>query len=234
MISNITYKVLIVEDDKISSELLKQYCLKTGYLEVVSIIEDGIKAIQFLTSNQIDILFLDVNLPNLTGLEILKSLLTLPQVILCTSDINYGPEAFELNAIDYIVKPIEYTRFLKSVNKACENLNNKPNFAIEHENLFIKSNGKLINLSFGDILYIEALSDYATFCTKEKKYIVHSTMKDLEKKLPNTKFLRVHRSFIVNVDKIETIEDSCIIINKTPITIGMTYKDVLSQRLNVL
>lgn len=228
------YKVLIVEDDKISGELLKQYCLKTGFLDVVTVIEDGMEAVQFLSQNSMDILFLDVNLPNLSGLEIMKSLNTLPQIILCTSDINYGPQAFEYNAVDYIVKPTEYPRFLKAVNKAVENLNEKSIITIEHGNLFIKSNGRLINLNFDDILYIEALSDYVTFCTKEKKYIVHSTMKDLETKLPNAKFLRVHRSFIVNIDKIELIEDSCIIINKTNITIGLTYKDVLIQRLNVL
>ncbi|TAF74554.1 MAG: DNA-binding response regulator [Bacteroidetes bacterium] len=228
------YKVLIVEDDKISGELLKQYCFKTGFLEVVTVIEDGMEAVQFLSENSIDILFLDVNLPNLSGLEIMKSLNTLPQIILCTSDINYGPQAFEYNAVDYIVKPTEYPRFLKAVNKAVENLNEKSTITIEHGNLFIKSNGRLVNLNFDDILYIEALSDYVTFCTKEKKYIVHSTMKDLETKLPSAKFIRVHRSFIVNIDKIELIEDSCIIINKTTITIGLTYKDILIQRLNVL
>lgn len=228
------YKVLIVEDDKISGELLKQYCFKTGFLEVVMVIEDGMEAVQFLSENSIDILFLDVNLPNLSGLEIMKSLNTLPQIILCTSDINYGPQAFEYNAVDYIVKPTEYPRFLKAVNKAVENLNEKSTITVEHGNLFIKSNGRLVNLNFDDILYVEALSDYVTFCTKEKKFIVHSTMKDLETKLPNTKFIRVHRSFIVNIDKIELIEDSCIIINKTTITIGLTYKDILIQRLNVL
>lgn len=228
------YKVLIVEDEVISAELLKQFCLKTGFLDVVAVIGDGMEAVQFLGKNTVDILFLDVNLPNLNGVDIMKSFAILPQIILCTSDTNYGPEAFEFNVADYLVKPAEYTRFLRAVNKSIENLADKQDFTVNLGKIFIKSNGRLINLGFDEILYVEALSDYVTFCTKEKKYIVHSTMKDLETKLPSAKFLRVHRSFIVNIDKIEVIEDACITINKTSITIGMTYKDVLIQRLNLL
>ncbi len=228
------FKVLIVEDDIITAELIKQFALKSPELEVVKVIHDGIEAVEYLNRNLVDILFLDVNLPNINGLEILESITASPQIILCTSDINYGPQAFENNATDYIVKPLEYVRFLKSVNKALQNLNEKPFITVEHDNIFIKTNGRLVNLSFNDILYVEALSDYVNFCTKEKKYIVHSTMKDLELKLPISKFVRVHRSFIVNLNKIEIIEDSSITINKNYISIGSTYKDAINQRLNLL
>ncbi len=228
------YKVIIVEDEAISAELIKQYVLKTDFLETVAMFNNGQDAAKYLSTNEVDIALLDVNLPGMSGVEILKSLTTLPQTIFITADINQGPLAYDYDVVDYLLKPTEYTRFLKAINKAIDRIGEKTSVTYDQENIFIKSNNRLVNLQFNDILYIEALSDYVTFCTKEKKYIVHSTMKDLETKLPNNRFVRVHRSFIVNVSKIETIEDSCILINKQTIAIGVTYKDALLHKLNFL
>lgn len=228
------YKVIIVEDEVISAEIIKQYVLRTDFLETVAQFDNGEEAAKYLASNEVDIALLDVNLPGMSGVDILKSLTNLPQTILITADINHGPLAYDYDVVDYILKPAEYTRFLKAINKAVERIGEKTSVTYDQENIFIKANNRLVNLQFSDILYIEALSDYVTFCTKEKKYIVHSTMKDLETKLPNPKFVRVHRSFIVNVSKIETIEDSCILINKQTIAIGVTYKEALLDKLNFL
>ncbi|TAG55018.1 MAG: DNA-binding response regulator [Cytophagales bacterium] len=228
------FKTIIVEDDLISAELIKHFALRTDFLEVVAIFNNGEEALKYLLSNEVDIALLDVNLPGMNGVDIIKSLNIVPQIILITADINYGPQAFEFNVVDYLLKPVEYTRFFKAINKAVERIGEKETVSYEQNNIFIKANNRLVNLQYSDILYVEALSDYVTFCTKEKKYIVHSTMKDLESKLPNSKFIRVHRSFIVNLSKIETIEDSCIVINKQTIAIGVTYKDALLNKLNFL
>jgi len=227
-------KVLIVDDEVISSDLIKFYSNKTGLLDIVGTVKNGIQATQFLSENEVDLLFLDIEMPEMNGLELLRSMINPPMVILVTSRIEHGPTAYEYDVIDYLVKPVEYTRFQKSVNKALEEYKSKKEAGEGVTSIYVRSNNKSVRLAYSEILYIEALADYVVFVTLDKKHIVHSTMKALETKLPVDIFMRTHRSYFVNVSKIEAIEDNNILINKSYVPVSTSYKDSLTKKLNFL
>lgn len=227
-------KTLIVDDEVISSDLIKFYSTKTGQIEISGIVRNGLEASKFLSENTVDLIFLDIEMPEMNGLELLKSMIDPPLVILITSRIEHGPTAFEYNVTDYLVKPVEYSRFQKSVNKALEEQKIRKEYVNDNQAIYVRSNNKSIRLALDDILYIEALADYVVFVTSDKKHIVHSTMKALESKLSKDIFIRTHRSYFVNVTKIEAIEDNNILINKNYVPVSSSYKDLLAQKLNFL
>ncbi len=227
-------RTLIVDDEVISSDLIKFYSNKTGLLEIVGIVRNGIEATKFLGENEVDLIFLDIEMPEMDGLELLRTMVNSPMVILVTSRIEHGPAAFEYDVIDYLVKPVEYTRFQKSVNKAFEDHKSKKDAGEGITSIYVRSNNKSVRLSYSEILYIEALADYVVFVTAEKKHIVHSTMKALETKLPAEIFIRTHRSYFVNISKIEAIEDNNILINKSYVPVSTSYKEALTKKLNFL
>jgi len=163
-----------------------------------------------------------------------ESLENAPQVVLITSNPEYAVQAFELSITDYLVKPIKYVRFLKSVEKVRSNLTSPILDSLNKEDIYVKSDSKIVKIKLDDIQFVEALSDYVIINTAEKRYIVHSTMKSIEQKLSQNNFTRVHRSYIVNIDKIQTIEDLNIIMPKKSIPIGASYKNAFLSKLNFL
>ncbi|ANQ50358.2 response regulator transcription factor [Flammeovirga sp. MY04] len=229
-------KCLIVDDEEVSRMVVRDFVKRSEGLELAGEFDNAVSAYEALHTTAIDIIFLDIEMPQMTGIELVQSLEKLPQVILITGRRDFGAEAFEFNLTDYLIKPITYPRFLKAVEKAKHSIENGDQKLVETSSdntLFVKADNKIIKLSLCDIYFVEALSDYMLINTSDKKYIVHSTMKALEKKFPDN-FIRVHRSYIVNLEKVDTIEDMQIVMPQKEIPIGNSYKNNFLSKLNFL
>lgn len=229
-------KCMVVDDDQTSRQIVEHYVKKTNFLRLDHVCESAIDASNILMEEDVDILFLDVEMPEMSGMDLLKTIDNSIEVIMITSARDYAPEAFEAAVTDYLVKPIEYSRFLKAVTKAKENIEafQRKLKDGDQNNIYVKTDSKVVKITLNNILFIEALADYVVINTEKKKYIVHSTMKGIEKRLPDRYFARVHRSYIVNVDHIEALEDNSIVIRDKSIPIGASYKDNFMSRLNFL
>ena len=226
---------IVVDDEEFSRNVIKHFVNKTDGLTLVAECESAVDAFNVLKSTEVDIVFLDVEMPEMSGLDLMKALDDMPQIILVTSRPNYAVEAFEYSVTDFLVKPVNYPRFLKAVSKAESNIK-ATNVTVEKKTneVFVKADSKIVRLKLTDIIYIEALSDYVIINTPTRKYIIHSTMKGLEKKLPESDFIRVHRSYIVNLQKIDSIEDLNVIVPGKTIPIGASYKNNFLGKLNLL
>lgn len=228
-------KCLVVDDDELSRGIIEDLISDTSSLELVASCDDPIKAFNILKESKIDLLFLDIEMPKMDGISMLKALSPLPQVILVTSHDEYAVESYEYDVTDFVKKPISTARFLKAVEKANKRFNTDVSlFTTKGETIFIKSDSKLVQINTHKIFWIEALGNYMRVITEDGKYTILSTMKDVANKLPSDEFVRVHRSFIVRLDKIESIEDNYIVINNNQINIGKAYKEGLSGKLNLL
>lgn len=227
---------IIVDDEEMSRRAMKHLVSQIQFLNLVGSCCTASEALNFLNNNNVDLMLLDIEMPEMSGLELIRSLKNPPLTILTTSKKEYALEAFECNVVDYLVKPVLLDRFYKAITKAKENFE-KPKQTIDFsgkEYVFIKDNGTLVKINIKEILWIEALGDYITINTTGKKYTIHSTMKTIEGKLNPDKFIRVHRSSIIAIDNITSIEDNIVIIGKQLIPIGAVYKENLTKRLNLL
>ncbi|TAF32068.1 MAG: DNA-binding response regulator [Cytophagales bacterium] len=226
---------IVVDDEEFSRNVVKHYISKTEGLKFLAECESAADAFNVLKTNEVDIVFLDVEMPEMSGLDLMKALDDTPQIVMITSRPNYAVEAFEYKVTDYLVKPVNYARFLKAVSKAESNLK-ATNVTVENQKdeVFVKADNKIIKLKLSEILFVEALSDYVILNTAKRKYIIHSTMKGLEKKLPESDFIRVHRSYIINMNKIESIEDLSVTMPGKSIPIGASFKNSFMKRLNLL
>ena len=229
---------MVVDDDKMSRLVLGKFIEKTDFLTLSHDLETTKEASDILlgeSANDVDVVFLDIEMPGMTGLELVKSLQKAYNVILVTSKSEYATEAFEDAVADYLVKPVEYERFLKAANKVKENLEKEKILAEKEDHIYVKSDGKLYRLEYNNILFVEALADYVIFNTEVgRKHIVHHTMKGIEKRLPESIFSRVHRSYIINRNKINRIEDLQVFIGEKSFSIGASYKDGLMEKFNML
>jgi two-component system, LytTR family, response regulator LytT len=233
-------KVIIVDDEPMSRSFLERYCQKNGGLEVKGSFENAETALNYLHKNEVDILFLDVEMPNLSGFQLLDQLLYMPRVILTTSKTDYAFDAFQYGVADYLKKPITFNRFQEAIAKLKESVNNtavtaaaKPTDTVMDE-IFIKSDGKLTRLNFQEILYIESLGDYVKYFTATKNYVTLSTLKAVEEKMVGNKFMKVHRSYIVNLQKIKDIQDNTLVIEGKVIPISKSLKSEVMNRINVV
>ncbi|WP_462248714.1 LytR/AlgR family response regulator transcription factor [Ferruginibacter sp.] len=233
-------KVIIVDDEPMARNFLERYCEKNGNLLVSGAFEDGVTALDYLQKNEIDILFLDVEMPNVSGFQLLDQLSYMPKVILTTSKTDYAFNAFEYGVTDFLKKPITFSRFQEAITKITESLIEKrlepvlkiP--AINLEEIFIKADGKLTRLNFQEILYIESLGDYVKYFTITKNYVTLSTLKAVEEKMSSTNFMKVHRSYIVNLQKIKDIQDNSLVIEGKVIPISKSFKSEVMSRINVV
>jgi two-component system, LytTR family, response regulator len=228
---NFSLKTIIIDDDPFSAKVLEKFVGNTEFLELAGICNSSLEAARFLRSQSVDLLVLDVEMPEMSGLDLLSTLNREAMVIMVSASRDYAVEAFEQNVIDYLVKPVAYPRFLIAAQKALDKakLNTQ---AAPTDFTFVKVEQKLVKIPFGDIHYIEALGDYVHIVANNKKTIVYATMKSIENKFPSNKFIRVHRSFIVNLDKIGSVEDNNIIIGDKYVPIGATYMKGVLQMLN--
>ena len=216
---------------------LKQLVTQVPSLELIAECSDAREALDSLDSRQVDLLLLDIEMPEMTGLDLIRKLGNQrPLIIFTTAKKDYAVEAFELSVVDYLVKPITLPRLKQAVDKAGEVLeSNKEEVKVEEQGfVFVKDNGILKRISIDDILFLEAMGDYVKVHTSQKFHVVHATLKSIEEKLPSSKFIRVHRSYIVAINKIDYIQEGTISIGKTTIPVADTHKSNLNKRLNLL
>ncbi|MEJ8755482.1 response regulator transcription factor [Pontibacter sp. H259] len=230
-------RCIAVDDEPLALDILESYISKLPYLQLVKTCSSATEAMQVLQEEQVDLMFLDIEMPELTGIQFLNILKHQPLVIFTTAYPEYAMEGFNHDAVDYLLKPIPFDRFLKAVTKAQERMQqrnpkqaeqtivNHAAPAPEQEFMFVKADYKTIRVDFKDILWIEGLKDYVIIQTKDQKIITLLSMNKMMEKLPESKFLRVHRSFIVSLQKIDSIEKSRIRIGQKEIPIGEVYKD---------
>ncbi|MBK8845912.1 MAG: response regulator transcription factor [Bacteroidetes bacterium] len=226
---------IIIDDDPVSINLMKHFITSTEGLNFVEAFSNPIAGVNYIRKNAAttDLIFLDVEMPEMTGIEFLESFKELPPVILITSKEKYAVKAFEHKVIHFLVKPVEYGKFLKAVERVF-----KINEADNNQHLdyiFIKENGVLSKIMHKDIIYCEALGDYVKVHLKEKTHVVNSTMKNIEDKLKmNKQFMRVHRSYIINLNFLENFDAETSIVGGHIIPIGNKYKANLQARLNII
>jgi len=232
---------IIIDDDKFSTKIIAEFVTKTEGLELLGTYESAVDGINYLNgkdSEEVDLLFLDIEMPEMTGIDLLKTLNVLPQVIIYSSQEKYALESYEYNVTDYLLKPVTYPRFLKAINKVKEKNEKKEELSKDSSEIFIKNNSSLVRIKYEDILWIEALENYVVLNTFKDKFTIHFTMKAISDKMPTNKFVRVHRSFIVNLSKIKVIEDNSVIIKTDTgskvIPIGKSYKDKLMNDINLI
>jgi len=234
---NRVYSCILVDDDLMSLKILQSLVGKTPFLQVEGMYQNPVEAFKALSEKNVDILFLDVEMPEMTGLELLDTLSVLPQIILTTSKHNYAVDAFDYDVADFLLKPINnYSRFLKAVRKAKAKLE-KP--AIENHingtnQMFIKVDSLLVNFNLTEILYVEAFGDYIKIQTEQKTFVVHSKLRTVEEALPANDFARIHRSFIVRLDKIKNIDPSNLEVGKKVLPISNSYRSNLMAKINTL
>jgi DNA-binding LytR/AlgR family response regulator len=229
-------KALIVDDNDIARTTLAHLAKQIPDLSIVSEFSNAIEAYHYLQSNSVDLIFLDIEMPEMTGIELTKILSGKETIIIfTTSKKEYALEAFDLNISDYLLKPIMPVRFLQAVSKAQTILESrKENVEVTRDEfLFVRDSNITRRLKLDDIFYAEAMGDYVKFYTKEKMFAIHGKMKTAEERLPKDHFIRVHRSYIVSVGKIDTLQDGGIMINGKFIPVADAYRKALNTRMNV-
>jgi DNA-binding LytR/AlgR family response regulator len=223
-----TISCAAIDDEPIALEVLEDYISKTPKLELTKTFTDGFKAIDFIKENKIQLLFLDIQMPQITGIQLLKSLSDPPPVIFTTAYSNYAIEGFNLSAIDFLLKPFEYDRFLKAVNKAGEYISYRDKPAESGTSpgyIFVKSDYQIIKIDLSDISMIEGMDDYVKIFTSKKMILSNITMKEILSRLPSPDFTRVHRSFIVSLSHIESVRNKRIKIGEKFVPVGDSYAD---------
>ena len=227
------YSSIIVEDLQTAADFLKKFCERSGILDVQGHFLNAEDALTFLSENLVDLIFLDVEMPGASGFDLMDRLVYTPQVILTTSKTEYAYDAFQYNVTDYLKKPFTYQRFLEAVQKV-QVKKEEDDSSSEKDHIFIKADGKLIRLKNDDILYIESMGDYVKFVTAEKKYITHNTIKNLETKVDPMRFMKVHRSYIVNFSRIDDIQENTLYIKGSMIPISKAHKSKVMQKINIV
>ena len=227
--------VIIVDDDAISRELLKICVERTNTLKLAGTYINARDAMAAMKEGkQVDLILLDIEMPKVSGFEFLNTFKETPNTIVISAKKDHAAEAYDNNVLDYIVKPVTYDRFLKAIKKvqAFNGVTGSPNADVDF--IFVRHKNRLQRISIKDIQYAEANADYVNIMAGNEKYVIHSSMKNIESKFPAGKFVRVHRSFIVNLDKVEYIEENTLFLGDKGVPIGRLYKENVLQRLNTL
>lgn len=240
-------KCIIIDDEETARVIIRQLCSNAKDLDVIEEFPNAIQAMKFLNKEEVDLIFLDIHMPDFTGFDFIQTLKNPPKIILTTSDKDFALEAFEYECIvDYLVKPVTLPRFLKALQKAEAAKTVTPIKAIEKEeatsskttdsgnDLYVNIDRRLIKIDIPSIYLIEAKGDYIKVKTDRQNYTVHSTLKKIEEKLPTDLFLKVHRSYIINTQKIIDIEDNSVLIAKDVIPVSRSNRPELMRRLNLL
>lgn len=229
-------RCLIVDDEPYARKLLEEFIQKLPELTLVGAAADALSARSILSKQKVDVLFLDIQMPDLTGIDFLKSTTHRPLVIFTTAFAEYALEGFELDAVDYLLKPFDFNRFLKAVNKITERLSSgvtriEKDKTAERDFLFVKDGYKLVKVDLKSVLYIKGSREYVTFVNENSKVMSLLSLKDLEEDLP-PEFVRIHHSFIVHIDAIQSISKEEVTIGGESIPIGATYKKRFLERIN--
>ncbi len=231
-------KVIIVDDEPLAINVLKNYVVQVKELELINTFSNAVDASTYLQTNEVDIIFLDIHMPIIDGLEFIKTLNKPPMIVITTAHEEFAVESFELAVMDYLVKPIPFPRFLKAVNRIVKlrqihSSADKNNFG-DHPSIFVKvDKKKLQKINLDEIVVVESLKDYIRIKTSIGNYIVHKTLSNFTDELPSDKFIRIHRSFTISIDKVQVVEGNSVEIDDTRYTIGRSYiNDVKDRILN--
>lgn len=233
------YNVIVVDDEFLAQKLLQDYVSKVDSLQLVATCSNAFEAMEALKNNKVDIMFLDIQMPDLTGLELVKGLEKKPAVVFTTAYSEYAVDAFNLSVADYLLKPFDFPRFFQAVNKAIgveqplTDAADKPHDTISRSNDFItvKADYKLYKINYDDLLYIEGQHEYVTFHTTQRRITALFALKDLEEILPKDRFVRVHKSYIVSFKQIQDLDKSDVTVAGNKVPVGASYRDELLERL---
>ncbi|WP_405206926.1 LytR/AlgR family response regulator transcription factor [Aquimarina sp. LLG6339-5] len=238
---NTKIKCLIVDDEPLAREIIENYISRINHLEHIASCANALEAFNIITDKHIDLIFLDIQMPEVTGIDFLKDLTPSTQVIFTTAYSDYAVDAFNLEAIDYLLKPIEFSRFLKSINKVLKRLDSTNSIPstinnteeVDYQDVFIylKVEKKMQKIFLKDIFYIESLKNYIKIKTSEREIIAYKGISSIENTLPSKKFLRVHRSFIIAIDKIDAFSTTEIEIKGIKIPVGRNYRESVKEIL---
>ena len=227
-------RCIIVDDEPLARELLESYISQLPNLKCVAVCAGALQAFAVLHEHPVDLMFLDIQMPGITGLNFLKSIKNVPKVIFTTAYMEHAVEAFELEAVDYLLKPITLERFIKAVQKVSSKHEEPPETltkAAENNYIFLKVDKRLVKIDNADIIYAESLGDYLKVFTAAQSYTTYLTMSKLEALLPANQFVRIHRSFIISLAHIQYVEGNFVHINNKDLPIGLTYKEALVHKL---
>ncbi len=230
---------IIIDDDEMSRRVAEEFISRTDFLNQINSFSSAVEAINFIKQGaEVHLIFLDIEMPEMSGIDFLNTLTKPPQIIIISSKEKYAIQAFDYDVTDYLLKPITYARFFKAASKAYEKFNKGRSLVDVDKEIFIKKNSSLVRIKYNDILWVEALENYVVINTTTEKFTIHFTMKSIENQLPTVRFKRVHRSFIVNVSRITSIEDNSVIIklndSKKVIPIGKSYREKLLSEINLM
>jgi len=228
---------IAIDDEPLALKQIDGYIAKTPFLNLVASFESALEVLNYLNDNKVDLMFVDIQMPDLNGMDMVKSLKNRPEVIFTTASKEFAVEGFKIDALDYVLKPIDYASFLKAANKAKEYFelrNMQPDKLTANNNyLFIKSEHKIVRIEIDKILFIEGMSEYVRIHLENAKPVMSLIrMKSIEQRIPSTQFMRVHRSFIVNLTKITTIERNCIVFDKIYIPVGDKYRNIFQSYID--
>ena len=229
---------IIIDDEQLARKGMKEYVGDVDFLNLTGEFDTALKAVELLNSGMVQLIFLDIQMPKINGLDFLKTLQHAPPVIFTTAYPQHALEGFELNALDYLVKPVSFERFLKAAMKAKEyyevrqkNISKENETSAKQGYFFVKADNRLVRIAFDDILFVEALQNYVTIHTRDKKYITYLTFKSVEEYLPAGKFIKTHKSYIVSASKIDSIEGNDLRIGNQHIPISRNEKEEVLEKL---
>jgi DNA-binding LytR/AlgR family response regulator len=224
-------RCLIIDDEPLAIKLIKTHLSKLDSFEVAGECSNALKALEFLRREHIDLMFLDINMPEITGLDFLKSLPDPPYVIITTAYREYAIDGYDLDVIDFLLKPISFERFLKAINRYCNRTNpfrknsNGQSKAAENKNVFIQDGKNIYKIAYDDLLYLEGFGEYVKLITVTKTHLVRDTLSDFERKLSADHFMRIHKSYIVNLDKITGYSSVHVMLKNIELPIGRIFRD---------
>lgn len=228
-------KCIVIDDEPMACKGMQEHIGQVDFLELEGIFEDALQANTFLNDRLIDLIFLDIEMPRLSGIDFIRSLKNVPSIIFTTAYPEYALEGYELNVADYLVKPIAFPRFLKAVNKVKDQLSSrlagKPVNNEDTNYFFVKENGKYTKIFYEEMLYAEALQNYVAIHLSGRKLLTYMPLSSLESKLPAALFMKVHKSYIVSLQKINTIEGNSVLIQSARIPVSRNIKETLMQKL---
>jgi len=227
-------RCLIIDDEPLARQLMESHVRQVKILELVKACETAMEAFEIMHREQIDLLFLDIQMPGITGLNFLKSLKTPPLVIFTTAFTEHAVEAFELDALDYLLKPVTFERFIKAIQKAgiSKDINNTTsNFTAEDQAIFLKVDKRLVRIPHAEIFYVEAFGDYIKVITNKATHVSYFSLNKIIELLPDQQFLRIHKSFIINLRHIQFVEGTLVRILDKELPVGVTYKEALYKKL---
>lgn len=232
-------RCIIVDDEPLAIKLIKSHVSKFDFIDVVAECKNAIQAMDVLRKENVDLMFLDINMPKITGLEFLKSIPHPPYVIITTAYREHAIEGFDLDVVDYLLKPISFERFIKAINKYCERQekknasdNKEQNTQANKKFIYVQDGKTIYKIYLKDILYLEGYGEYVKIHTSQKTYLSRDTMHEYETKLHNDQFIRIHKSFIVSIPQINAFTSTTVIIKGVEIPVGRTFKDSLYSSLN--